>query len=736
MLGNLKLVLLQHKRFLAIFFFVVFLPSIILAVFGIRAIHNERYKLRLQLQEQQSIYVGTIQDEVLSLIERNSLTIKEISTSRAFVTLDYSALRDLISQRSQAQSLLGQAVLWNHTSSPWLPALQERPSGAEAFAPPSEWADLQPTLARAEEAEFRRRNCEEAANLYQRILRRSQNSRVKAWIRSRIARCQAKQQKFAEAIAMYRSILTDFPDLRTESGRPLGLVTRLQLLDALRSENDDEAFFRESLDVFQHLERNAWSLDGDQIELYANMLTDRIEDAAAPPPGYRDSVDKFRLAIETKLETWHMAASVDSSILPGLSGFGVRRENPPSGGSPVHRESLDVGGKGALVLILPIDRGGTDRRDSTDRSGVFFGSIIIDTEILSAIGPGLLGKRPSGSEIIIRSMLTGKIIHQSISSSPPTEAAANPDVDLQNSPPAFEDVFPENFPPWRIEVYEPESLSAAPSLYKNIFFWTILALLVILFLGSGLIIRTIVQEVNLLNLKSEFIASVSHEFKTPLTAMGAILERLQNDEVKDPQKAREYYRILSHDSERLKRLVKNVLDFTKIEEGKRRYRMASLDIVPLVRREVESFENENKMSDFTVKLTISGDIPPVFADDEAVSQALHNILDNAAKFSDREKHIDLGITRVQNTVEISVTDRGIGISESEQKKIFEKFYRGKQASTVSPTGTGLGLTLVKHIMTAHGGDVTIRSRPGEGSRVSLTLPIGEQAEVAAKMEDK
>jgi signal transduction histidine kinase len=259
-------------------------------------------------------------------------------------------------------------------------------------------------------------------------------------------------------------------------------------------------------------------------------------------------------------------------------------------------------------------------------------------------------------------------------------------------------------------------------LHRNIIFWTILALLVIVFFGSGLIIRTIVREVNLLNLKSEFIASVSHEFKTPLTAMGAILERLQSHEVNDPKKIREYYRTLSHDSEKLKRLVKNVLDFTKIEDGKREYRLTATDIVRLVRQEVDSFQEENGPAGFRMETRMDENIPPVMADEEALRQALHNVLDNAAKFSRGEKKIDIAVSRQPEGVEIAVEDRGIGIPESEQKKIFEKFYRGKRAASVSPTGTGLGLTLVKHIMEAHGGEVVIRSQPGKGTRVGLILP--------------
>ena len=739
MLDNLKLVLLQHKRFLAIFFFIVFLPSIILAVFGIRAIQNERYKLRHQTREQQVEYVETFQDEVLLLIERSSSSLRDISFSQAFIAQDYPAIQDLISQRSLEQSLIGHAVIWNRGESPWLPGQQGHPSNARPFIIPSEWHTFLPELAWAEEAEFRRRDHSQAVSLYSRILRRARDNQVKAWSQSRIARCEAKQEKFKQALITYRSILAEFPELHTESGRPLGLVTRLQILDALRSDNDYAAFFQESLEIYKQLDQNAWSLDGDQLGLYANMLKAQIDEVVAEdsppspkeglshsapqdlpqraPADYAASVENSRDAIEAKLAIWHMARSVQNSILPELKDRldASTNSNPPI---PIHRDSIVVDGIVALALILPIP-------DS--RSGQFegfLGSLILDSEIVNALDPKITEKRPPGVSLTLRSTRTGRILYGGTTPKASSEAAAETSSEAATTP-VLEDFFPENFPPWKVEIYEAENLSAAPFLYKNIFFWTILALLVILFLGSGLIIRTMVHEVNLLNLKSEFIASVSHEFKTPLTAMGAILERLLDDEVKDPQKAREYYKILSHDSERLKRLVKNVLDFTKMEEGKRRYRLAPLNIVRLVHREVESFEKENKIVGFTVAVAVADDIPLVSADEEAMSQALHNILDNAAKFSLQEKNIDLEVVRTKDTVEISVRDSGIGIPESEQWKIFEKFFRGKQASTVSPTGTGLGLTLVKHIMTAHGGDVSIQSKPGKGSRVSLILPIRE-----------
>lgn len=247
MLNNLKLVLLQHKKFLAIFFIVIFLPSVILAIFGIRAIHNERYKLQHQNLEQQKGFVRIVKAGIQSLLERNLSSLKELSMSQAFFDRDHRAITTLISKRLQDESLIGQIVIWNLKGSLWLPGLQPRPPAAQTLAVPKEWIKWQLDLEKAQRAEFRRENFSEAISLYQQIFSRTKDKHVKAWMLLRMARCEIKQRKFKKASLVYRSIVTDFPDLLTESGRPLELTSLLGMLDALRSDKNYEDFFRESL---------------------------------------------------------------------------------------------------------------------------------------------------------------------------------------------------------------------------------------------------------------------------------------------------------------------------------------------------------------------------------------------------------------------------------------------------------------------------------------------------------
>jgi signal transduction histidine kinase len=606
--------------------------------------------------------------------------------------------------------LFGQTVIWNLKNPSWLPGLQPHPPAANTSVVPEDWKEWQTDLEKAERAEFRGRNLSYAVTLYNQILNRAEDNQVKAWLLSRVGRCKVKQKRFKQALIIYRSIISDFPDLLTESGRPLNLVSSLEMLDVLRLDKNYDGFLRESLKTYNQLVENIWSLDGDQIKLYAAMLKKMIDEVVAEnssnniPDEYVAAVDDMQDLIDKKMEIWRMAELVRRNILPGIR---EKLENFSSESRQVQKDAFEFEDNDNLVLLIPLDR------DGPGQTGEFLGSLLRISDLIESID-GLVKKNcPPGVSILLRSTLSDNIIFG--------------DADATQGSPAITDFFPENFPPWRLELYQTGVGESGFILYKNIFFWTILALLLILLFGSGLVIRTIIHEVNLLNLKSEFIASVSHEFKTPLTSIGGIIERFLDDEVKDPDKAKEYYRILRHDSERLKRLVKNVLDFTKIEEGKREYKLVSTDIVELVRREVESFAKENKSDGFKVGIEIDDNIPSVLADEEAMSQALRNLLDNAAKFSGGEKEINIQIVRQENSVEIAVQDRGIGIPDNEQKRIFEKFYRGKQASSVSPTGTGLGLTLVKHIMDAHRGDIIVRSKPEKGSCVSLILPIHKGA---------
>jgi signal transduction histidine kinase len=227
----------------------------------------------------------------------------------------------------------------------------------------------------------------------------------------------------------------------------------------------------------------------------------------------------------------------------------------------------------------------------------------------------------------------------------------------------------------------------------------------------------------LIRIKSDFVSLVSHEFKTPIASMRALVDRLQAGHVPDGARMQRYFDIVSGELQRLTRLVNNVLDFSKIEEGRKVYSPQETDLAELVRELVATFEAGASAKGFAIETAIAPDIPKVRVDRDSVSQALLNLLDNAVKYSETEKRIGVDVQRNSHFVRISVADHGTGVGAHEVSKIFEKFYRSPEAAERGVPGLGLGLSLVEHVMSSHGGKVTVESQPGSGSTFTLSIPL-------------
>ncbi len=238
--------------------------------------------------------------------------------------------------------------------------------------------------------------------------------------------------------------------------------------------------------------------------------------------------------------------------------------------------------------------------------------------------------------------------------------------------------------------------------------------------------RTIAHDIDVLKIKSDFVSSVSHEFKTPLTSIKALTERLQEGKVKAPAKMKQYFSVISQDTDKLTRLVRNILDFSKIEEGKKEYDFIETDVAQLIAQEVKHFKKEVVPKGLEIHTQIADDVPLLSLDKEAISQAFNNLLDNAVKFSPDKKEIQVRVKRDEDNVIIEVEDEGVGIPQNALDKIFDKFYQSRSALQHSVKGTGLGLTLAKHIIEAHGGRISVQSQVGQGSTFSLIFPINRE----------
>jgi signal transduction histidine kinase len=250
------------------------------------------------------------------------------------------------------------------------------------------------------------------------------------------------------------------------------------------------------------------------------------------------------------------------------------------------------------------------------------------------------------------------------------------------------------------------------------------ALAAVLLAGLGLALRTAGREMRLAAMKSDFVSNVSHELRTPLASIRVFGELMRLGKVTEAEKVREYGEHIEVESRRLTQLVDNILDFSRIESGRKVYHFGATVLEDVVRDVVAAFTMRFRGSGFEIELAgPAAPLPPVVADAAAIDHAVSNLLDNAIKYSGSGRHITVRLARAGDEVAIAVSDRGIGIAAAEHKRIFERFHRVSTGAVHEVRGVGLGLAIVDHIVRAHGGSVVVESEPGKGSTFTIRLPI-------------
>jgi signal transduction histidine kinase len=223
-------------------------------------------------------------------------------------------------------------------------------------------------------------------------------------------------------------------------------------------------------------------------------------------------------------------------------------------------------------------------------------------------------------------------------------------------------------------------------------------------------------------LKTEFVSKVSHELRTPMSSIRGLAEVLQAGKIKEKTKREELLDLVASESSRLSRFLHNILDFGKIERQIKTYNFQEAEIQSIVKEVVELFKQRLESEGFVLKTHLAENPVILKIDQDSVKQALTNLIDNAIKYSAKEREIDILLIEKEKQVEVQVKDKGIGIPPEEQKKIFEGFYRHPEASRHNPEGVGLGLKITRYIMEAHNGEIKVESQSNKGSTFSLIFP--------------
>jgi hypothetical protein len=338
---------------------------------------------------------------------------------------------------------------------------------------------------------------------------------------------------------------------------------------------------------------------------------------------------------------------------------------------------------------------------------------------LVSLAPALTARQRLA--IVVR----GQSILDSIAASTPDSETIPASVRLTTGTDLDGESLGPNFPGLRLAYTTDNGVSTASDwgLQRSFYLIALFMVLCATLFGAYFLWRDVGRELRMAEMRSQFIASVSHELKTPLTAIRIFAETLLMGRAKNPQARAEYLDTIVNESHRLTRLLNNVLDFSKIEKGQRTYRKEPVCLSEIINAAAQATQYPLKQQDFHLNVHLEDELPDVRVDRDAIGQAILNLLSNAMKYSGECRRIDLRVQKRAGHVVIEVSDQGIGIDPAQQKLIFEKFYRVPSEQNQRIPGTGLGLALVFHIVKAHDGHVEVRSVLGKGSTFSIHLPL-------------
>jgi signal transduction histidine kinase len=648
------------RDLLVLFALTILLPGLVLAAFSGRALLQERNFATQQLRER----LDRAAERTSRDIERE-LREWQVSLGRLDPTLPVAA--SVVPDRLRVSLTDPGAAIVLFAQSSGMRAWPERQLLYQPITADSVTAVEDDAVAEAELIELREKDYAKAIVAYER-LRGSADAARRTLALHRLGRTYRKAGRQETSLRAFQEL-----ERSTEriAGIPADLIAKYEICAHWSARNDSEALAGAALGLYADLVGGRWPMDRSRYSFYADTARgwlDRVSPHATALLHLHQLEEKKRVLTEAATA---VADVRDAAAFPAT-----------------HLVIQGGDGSGTTLLVA---------RDwlNTKLWPHVFGALTedgLDGAIISDTGEALF---TSATDAAINVMAA-------------SPAASRPMQIVEAS--------------WQLRVWprNPDAVWADVSRRQTLFL--VMLIVVVASLGSGayLIARVVRRELEIAQLKSDFVSTVSHEFRSPLTGIRQLGEMLKLGRVPSGARRQEYYDRIIRESDRLARLVENVLDFSRMEEGRKQYRFAPVDAACWLKSVVTDFQNH--VSDgVTVVATIPDSLPSVVADADALTCAIHNLLDNAVKYSPGRDSVWLEAVPANSHVTVSVRDAGIGISDDDQKRVFEKFYRGRADITREVKGAGLGLSLVHHIVAAHGGHVECRSRLGEGTTFSIHL---------------
>jgi signal transduction histidine kinase/tetratricopeptide (TPR) repeat protein len=572
-------------------------------------------------------------------------------------------------------------------------------------------------IVRGERYEFADLNYPMAARSYLEAVRRAASPDDRLYARLLLGRCYFKMKEYSKAGEQYRILSEQSLDTRGSDGTPLKIIGLFRLAETYAAVGDEGRELQTLLALFEELSLGPGGFESRDFYLESVRADlNRIFQAGIPGKDERGRWERLKAGDKARTEEIHRLEGIRQTLLAQLDlaalPNGEKAGSPEPDSSPAAHLTIrsEDGTPGRVSYVFLHSKTESSRRR-------ILAYEFDETFVLTELFPRLASKREAGDNV--RLGLYG---------------AAGPLSSVPDSPPPARALAVENlaeyFPGWSLALFDSRGQSIDQIVRREMRLYGALlfGMTVLILSGIVLTLRAATHEAETVRLRSDFVSNISHELKTPLSLIRLFGETLESDERTDDAKRREFSGIIARESRRLTHLIDNVLDFSKIDAGRKEYDFERGDLVKLVSDTLEAYRFY--LRDRGFEFDISLPPGPVFItmDKDAMAQALLNLLNNAEKYSGERKYIGVKMTLQRDHVSISVEDKGPGIPPSDLKHIFEKFYRGEQGPARDAQGCGLGLTIVKNTVESHGGNVRVESGLGRGSRFVVTLPLRDNTD--------
>ncbi len=551
-------------------------------------------------------------------------------------------------------------------------------------------SDYKKYMGKAETAELTQRNYSDAAKNYQLSLTLAKTTHQEALAIEGLARSNKAGRNYPQAIRQYQLLRNKYSQIENLGSHPFGISAPLQLY-TIGTLIGEEVFGLDSMLItYQMIKEGQWLISSSSYFFFKAEYEAILEIKIGSEDSKYEKILKFNQF---------------------LSGYVIPAIKERSGFSELNkavetkRTYMQTDDAQYLVsfkeMLIP------------DNDKLYFGGIRwnLDTIITRVIPPVL-------TDLTEETGLEFLLVNNNNINLFTNEAVRIPEESLSLS---F-----SNIPlPWTLVAIQPgyQKLESDVKTQLIIYGLLLTIILTLMFFGAFVLLRDIKRETDSMLLQTEFIHNVSHELKTPLSLIRLYGETLLIKDKLPEADRKEGLQIITKESERLSYMINNILDFSKIEMGRKEFDLKPGKLAEVVLNTLDSYRYHLVKKGFKIKEEIGQNIPIVLFDKNAVEGILINLFSNAIKFSNNTKEMVVRLLNTPETICLEVADKGIGIPPDELLNIFNRFYRVKSTTDFEARGSGLGLTLVKHVVVAHGWQIEVKSTPGQGSSFTISIPL-------------